>query len=142
MDHMEALAISTSTQTDNVPEMLSLIEKELKKMKSSGITQQELDDAKSYLLGSLPLSLTSTDKISGLMLSLLSDDLPIDYLDQRADAIQNMTLNDIKAVAKDLLAPDHFVTVAVGNITQDSPIEKKIHKFGDIITFEKLPNVE
>jgi zinc protease len=131
LNAMQGLAVSTSTAAENVPEMLELIKAEFTTMASAPITDSELSDAQSYLVGSLPLSLTSTNKIAGLMLSLQSDGLPIDYLDQREAAIKAVTVQDIEKVAKDLLKPDNMTMVLVGK----SGVE-------NAITVEDLPNVE
>ncbi len=137
MDYTNALRVSTSTKNENVPEMLSTIHKEFNAMREAGITQEELDDAKAYLIGSLPLSLTSTDKISGLMLSLMRDDLGRDYLDRRQKAIEEMTIDDVKTVSSRLLSTDKFVSVLTGNPPLDI-----LQGFGEITTIEALPNVE
>jgi zinc protease len=131
LNAMQGLAVSTSTAAENVPEMLELIKAEFTTMASAPITDSELSDAQSYLVGSIPLSLTSTNKIAGLMLSLQSDGLPIDYLDQREAAIKAVTVQDIEKVAKDLLKPDNMTMVLVGK----SGVE-------NAITVEDLPNVE
>ena len=114
MDHFEGLSVGTSTKNENVEEMLSLIAAEFEKMRDAPITQEELEAAKAYLIGSLPLSLTSTDRIAGLLLSLQMDDLPLDYLDQRKATIEAMTVEEVQAVAKRLLDPDAFLSVLVG----------------------------
>lgn len=137
LDKLAAMSVSTSTKNESVPEMLAAIQTEFSKMRDDGVTQQELDDAKAYLVGSLPLSLTSTDKISGLMLSLMRDGLPIDYLDVREKAIKDMSLDDISRVAKRLLTPNQFVTVLVGKPPQDT-----LNWLGKTVTIETLPNVE
>lgn len=132
MDHFSGLGISTSTQNDSVKEMMDLIEAEWNKMRSYPVTDQELENAKSYLIGSLPLSLTSTDKISGLLLSLQLDGLGTDYLDKREQAIQSTSKDDIFRLAQKLLNPEHFVTVMVGKPEKVTPTK----------TIEILPNVE
>ena len=137
LDQIAAMSVSTSTKNESVPEMLATIQNEFTRMKDEGITQKELNDAKAYLIGSLPLSLTSTDKISGLMLSLLRDGLPIDYLDIREEALRAMTLDDVSSIAKRLLSPSEFVTVLVGQ-----PPTETLEWLGEINTIETLPNVE
>lgn len=114
MEHIDTLSVDTSTKNETVDEMLSLIKAEWDKMKTTQVTEEELSDAKSYLIGSLPLSLTSTDRIAGILLSLKLNDLPTDYLDQRRTAIENVTAEDIQRVANELLTPDKFLTVLVG----------------------------
>jgi zinc protease len=131
-DYFDGFAVSTSTANDNTKEMLSLITAEWEKMRSYPVSQEELDNAKSYLIGSLPLSLTSTDAFAGLMLSLQLDNLGMDYLDKRETAIQAASLDDIFAVSQRLLAPENFVTVLVG-----SPAG-----IDQATTIETLPNVE
>jgi len=137
LNHVAAMSVSTSTKNENVPDMLKAIHDEFSKMRDQAIAQNELDDAKSYLLGSLPLSLTSTDKISGLMMSLMRDGLPIDYLDTRKEKIAALALDDISRVAKRLLSPQEFVTVLVGKPPLD-----QFSNPDDIIKVETLPNVE
>ncbi|MFK7839804.1 MAG: M16 family metallopeptidase [Bdellovibrionales bacterium] len=134
---LKAMSVSTSTKNENVPKMLAAIQTEFAKMRDKGITQEELNDAKSYLIGSLPLSLTSTDRISGLMVSLMRDNLPIDYLDQREAAIKAMTLEDIAAVSKRILDPNGFVSVLVGQPEGDA-----LSWLGEIQSVEALTNVE
>lgn len=132
MDHFDGYTVSTSTQNKNVGEMLKLIGEEFGKMRSYPVTQEELDNAKAYLIGSFPLSLISTDRISGLLLSLQMDDLGLDYLDKREAAIQSATTEDIFKIAQKMLAPENFVTVLVGHPEGMDAAQK----------VETLPNVE
>jgi len=114
LDHLNGLLVSSSTGNETVSELLSLVMEQWKKMKSTPVSPEELDTAKSYLIGSLPLSLTSTDQISQLLLGMQLDDLPIDYLDQREHHIRAAQVQDIQAVAKKYLNQDLFLTVLVG----------------------------
>jgi zinc protease len=125
-NHIDTLNVSTSTKNETTREMLDLIKAEWQKMKNQPVTEAELADAKSYLIGSMPLSLSSTDNISSLLLGLQLDGLPIDYLDQRADKINAVTQSDISRVAAALLTPDQMITILVGtpeNITPTNIVE-------------------
>ncbi|MAE50786.1 MAG: peptidase M16 [Micavibrio sp.] len=132
MDYFDGLAISTSTANKNAGQMLKLVTEQVQKMRSYPITEEELKNAKSYLIGSLPLSLTSTDRIAGLLLSLQMDELGLDYLDRREKAIQNATTEDIFKVSQKILAPENFVTVLVG--TPEG--------VDNTVKIETIPNVE
>ncbi len=136
LDHLDGMAVSTSTANANVPEMLGLIKAEFERIKSEPVTDKELQSAKSYLVGSLPLSLTSTDKIAGLMNSLQLDGLPKDYLDTRNAEIEATTKEDVQALAEKLLDPAQFVTILVGKADgwEDQGLELQ--------TIKTLPNVE
>ncbi len=113
-DEADTLNVSTSTVNKNVKEMISLIYKEWDKMKSEPVSKEEINDAKSYIIGSLPLSLTSTDSIAGILLSLQLEHLPVDYLDMRAEKINSVTIDDILSVSKRILDKDSITTVIVG----------------------------
>ncbi len=124
--------VSTSTANENVSEMLQLINVEIDKIQTSPVGETELKEAKSYLIGSLPLSLTSTDSISSILLSLQMDDLPIDYLDTRADNIKSVSATDIQEVALRLFDVNNLTTVLTGK-------PEALDNFEKITT---LPNVE
>lgn len=139
-DETDLLQVSTSTESANVPEMLSLIRDEWRKMIETPVSQEELEQAKSYVIGSLPLSFTSTDSISGVLLSLQLDELPIDYLDQRAANINAVTIKDIKSVSERLLDVEQLTTVMVGQ-----PAGARGDLTGgmsDVNVIDTLPNVE
>jgi len=110
-----SLSIGTSTKNSTVKDVIDLTKDVMKQMRESPITDKELQDAKSYLIGSVPLSLTSSDRISGMMIGLMADDLPINYLDERAEKIQSIQIDDILAVSKRLLTPEKLKIILVGN---------------------------
>lgn len=132
LDHISILSVGTSTRNEKTAEVLDLIKKETTRMRSTDVTVDELKNAKSYLVGSMPLSLTSTGQIAGMLLSLQLDDLPDTYLDTVGDKINAVTAADIRRVAERLLTADKTVTVLVGNPSGVTPTK----------TIEKLPNAE
>ena len=132
MRYFSGLGVSTSTENINAREIITRVKDEWKKMRETPITDKELKDAQSYLVGSLPLSLTSTDEISGMMLSLELDDLPIDYLEKRKEMIKKATAAEVQRVAKRILDENKFAVILVGE-----PQGVKNFK-----TIEKIPDVE
>ncbi len=131
-DETDVMHVSTSTVNESVSEMLGLIDAEWEKMKSQPVSEQELKDAKSYIIGSLPLSLTSTGSIASILLSMQLDNLPIDYLDTRAEKFNTISAQDIQKVANRLLDTDSFTTVLVGK-----PVG-----IDNVINIKDIPNVE
>ncbi|HEY8189477.1 MAG TPA: pitrilysin family protein, partial [Micavibrio sp.] len=132
LDHVNTLTLQTSTRNDKAKDVIDLIHAEWTRMKTTDVTEQELAEAKSYLIGSMPLSLTSTDNISDMMLSLMLDGLPDTYLDTVGEKISAVAIADIRRVAEKLLTPDGIVAVLVGNPADITPTR----------TVETLPNVE
>lgn len=132
LDHLNALTLNTSTKNSSAKEVLEMIRKQWKIIQDEQVRDEELQTAKSYITGSLPLSLSSTDRISGMMLSLQMDDLPIDYLDTREKEINSVTLEKVQEVAKKLLVDNSLTIVLVGQPEGIKPTQ----------TIEKLPNVD
>lgn len=114
MRFFDGLSVETSTENKNAGQVVDLTKAEWKKMKDAPITAGELKDAQTYLIGSLPLSLTSTDSISGLLLTLQVEDLPLDYLDRRERAILAVTPEDVQRVAKKILDENALAVILVG----------------------------
>lgn len=83
-------------------------------MHKDGITETELKDAKTYITGSFPLTLTSTDRLAALLMQLRVQDLGIDYLERRDGLINAVTLDDAKRVSTRLLDPANLTVVMVG----------------------------
>jgi zinc protease len=113
-EHADALTISTSTKNESAKECLDLIQAELNKFIDTFITDEELSNAKSYLIGSMPLTLSSTSNITSLIHNLQLDSMPIDYLDTRASKLNAVSKNEIKALAEKLLTPNNLTISLVG----------------------------
>src|SRR5690606_9065406 len=126
------LNVSLSTRNETAKEALGLIKAEWVKMRDTDVTGKELADARAYLIGSMPLALSSTDGIAGMILGIMLDDLPTTYLDTLYQKIAAVTAADVRRVSEKLLDPGQFVTILVGNPTEVKPSK----------TVEVLPNVE
>lgn len=128
----DALAISLSTNNDSARQALDIIRTEMDRLINEPVSERELDDAKSYLTGSMPLSLSSTDAIAAILLSLQKDRLPVDYLDRYAERINAVNSADIQRVAARLFSGFPASIAMVGD---------PAHIDADIIT-DRLPNAQ
>lgn len=113
-DHAGLITGGVATQNARTEESLKLIKEQWARMKAEGPSEQQLADAKTYLTGSFPLQLDSTDSIAGLLVSMQLETLGIDYLDKRNGYIQSVTMDHVKKVADRLLDPDRLTFVVVG----------------------------
>jgi len=130
-DQTEGLSISTSTKNDSAAEMIEIIKAEMETMKQD-IAEEDLAPIKSYMTGSLMLSLTSTDKIAGTLQDMQISGYETDYLDRYAGNINAVTAGDVKRVAERILKPDLLTVIMVG---QPVGIENAIVR-------KTLPNVD
>jgi zinc protease len=89
---------------------------EVRRIRDEKPTAEEVEDAKKYLLGNLAFELVTSDKVAGQMLYADRYGLGFGYLDDYRKAVAAVTPEDIQAVAKKYLDPDHMVLVAAGAI--------------------------
>lgn len=108
------IAGTVGTRNDKATETITIIKDEWDKMARHGVTQQELDDAKSYLIGSFPMRFSSTTGIAAMLAVMQAENLPIDFLDKRNSYVEAVSLQDIKRVADSLLKPEKLTITVLG----------------------------
>jgi zinc protease len=117
MDHSAIFIGNTGTRADRAGETVDAINKEISRMAEEGPTQQELDEAKSYLKGSQMLALDTSSKLASALLQYQLDKLPIDYIEKRNAIVDAVTLDDAKKAAQRLWGQG-LLTVIVGRAPQ------------------------
>ncbi|PCH75222.1 MAG: peptidase M16 [Rhodobacteraceae bacterium] len=103
-----------SSANDRIAEAIKVIGEEWAKMAENGMTQKELDDAKTYLTGAYPLRFDGNARIAGILVGMQMQDLPIDYITTRNAKVEAVTLDDVNRVAAELLDPEGLRFVVVG----------------------------
>ena len=113
-------SFTINLQTANTNANLAIKEtlKQLNKIKSKGITDQELADAKSYLTGSFPLRLETNSSIADVLIAMEYYNLGMDYLDKYPEYINSVTKEDIKKAADKYIWPEKLILIAVGNMKE------------------------
>jgi zinc protease len=100
------------------PKKLSVAKKallrELEKVRSEGLTQTELEEAKKYLLGNLQIE-NQTNASQAMQMAL--DELyglGYDHLQRYIEDIERVSTEDIREAARNIILPGEFVSVTVG----------------------------
>jgi zinc protease len=114
LDRAGLIVGNAGTANERAGETLAVIREQWRLLSEHGLSEPELDDAKSYLIGSFPLRLTSSGRIAGLLVSIRLDDLGIDYLERRHALIEAVTLDDVNRVARALFDPGALTIVVAG----------------------------
>jgi len=115
LDHAGLMLGGVATANGRVAESLRIIRAELERLRSDGISEPELADAKTYLNGSFPLRLSSNGRIANMLVAIQLEDLGIDYIERRAGLIDGVTLSDVARVAARLIEPRDLIVVVVGD---------------------------
>ncbi|MCP4933322.1 MAG: insulinase family protein [bacterium] len=117
LDHSALFMGGVATKNDALEKSLDVITSELKRLSEKGPSATELENAKRYLTGSYPLRFDTSSKIASQLLWIQMDELGLDYIDTRNQKVEDVTHEQIKAVAKRLIHPDQLIITIVGNPT-------------------------
>jgi zinc protease len=112
-DLAEVYMGSVSSANDRIAEAIAVIRDEWTKAATDGITDAELQAAKTYITGAYPLRFDGNGPIANILVGMQMLGLPIDYIATRNDKVYAVTMDDIQRVASELLDPEglHFVVV-------------------------------
>ncbi|MFA5900581.1 MAG: pitrilysin family protein [Hyphomicrobium sp.] len=112
--HASIFSGGVATRNDKMGQSLDIIREELQKMANGDVSQTDLDNAKSYLVGSYPLRFDTNAKIATQLLGLRMDDFGPEYVDNRNAMVAAVSLDDLKRVAKRLLDTHNLIVTVVG----------------------------
>jgi len=98
---------------------------ELERIRTTNPTEDELSDAKNYLLGSLAFRFTTNAAIASQLLMTERLGVGLDYLDKFRKEVSAVTGDDIKAVAFNHIQTDKLLLLAVGAIDQTGKLLPK-----------------
>src|SRR4029079_1176171 len=122
--HTSIFSGGVATRNDAMGQSLEIMRGERKKMADAGPSQEDLDNAKSYLIGSYPLRFDTNAKIASQLLGLRMDGFGPEYGDKRNAMIAAVTLDDQKRVAKRLLDTQNLIVTIVGKPTLQAAAKK------------------
>ena len=102
------------TANARVKKTLEVVKTEWQRMAKHGVTEDELNNAKTYLTGAYPLRFSQSGRIARILVGIQLAGLSLSYVQNRNDFIASVSRNDIARVAKRLLNLKRLVTVVVG----------------------------
>jgi zinc protease len=109
----------------NFARVKELLLEELNRFRADKPSAEEVEDAKKYLLGNLPFKFATSADVAGQLLSCEQHGLGFGYLDDYRKAVAAVTPEDVLAVARKYLDPEHMILVAAGAIDQNGkPLDK------------------
>ena len=112
------LIIGTSVRTPVTAKALLEIRSELSALRDrEPVTPQELGRSRADLTFSLGATLEHPSRIAGILSSLFSESLPLDYYTRFASEIERVTPNQVLDASR-LLLPDGLLVVLVGDKKQ------------------------
>ncbi|MCU0331840.1 MAG: insulinase family protein [Ignavibacteriaceae bacterium] len=127
-------AVSTSVDIENTTNALREIYSEINKIKD-GITEVELEFAKSSLMKRYPANFETYRQITGNISSKIIHNLPDDYFETYIEKVNSVSLNEVNKVTFESIQPEELITLLVGD---SKTILSQIigDEFGEIVVLD------
>jgi zinc protease len=107
--------INLQTRTEATNQAIAGVLTEMKNIREAPVSDQELAEAKSFLIGSFPLRFDTTAKLAQVLAQVEFYGLGFEYFVQYPKSIERVTKEDVLRVAKQYLDPQRYALVVVGN---------------------------
>jgi len=113
MFHAEMILGQVASSNETIAEAIEVTRAEWARMGAEGLTAEELAEAKTFLTGAYPLRFDGNAEIAKIMVGMQMVGLTPDYVVDRNDFIEAVTLEEANRVASELFRADdlHFVVV-------------------------------
>lgn len=106
------------TQPLNLDRVRKGFLEEITRLRNEKPSTEEVEDVKQYLIGSLPFKVATNDRVAGLLMSIERYHLGLSYLEDYKKAVSAVTPEDVQAVAKKYLDPEHMYLVIAGPVDE------------------------
>lgn len=106
--------IGLQTKKEQSEDALKITQKVLENFITDGPTKKELKAAKGNIIGGFPLRIDSNKKIMGYLAVIGFYNLPLNYLDEYVNAVEKVTVAQIKDAFQRRILTKEMVIVVVG----------------------------
>lgn len=103
-----------ATRNDKADEVIERITNRFATLQKSGLTRQQCDAGKTYLIGRMKLELDNTSSQAEMLRMIQLYGLPENYLEKREAIFEELTCADINRVATSLLGSANLTFAVVG----------------------------
>jgi zinc protease len=110
--------ISLQTKNASAQEAISLVRREMERIRREPVSEEELGKAKKYLIGSFPLRLDTQSKLARFITQVEYHNLGLDYCQKYPSYINAVTREDVLRAAKSYLHPENAILVVVANLEE------------------------
>lgn len=107
--------VSFGTKGKYVDEALNCINDLMEDFVNNGVTQEELDDARNFIIGMFVKGLETNEGLANCLCAIEYSNLGLDYIKNIKSKYENITTDDIKEVAKKYIYPGKGLVVVSGD---------------------------
>lgn len=118
------------TRSDTTVTFVQSLLKELERLRTQPITEEELELAKDSILNSFVFKFANSAQVLSRLMTYEYYGYPADFIFKYQRGVQAITIADIQRVAQKYLQPEQTVTLVVGN---DQAIQPPLSQLGNNI---------
>jgi len=108
------------TAPENLDRAINGLRGEIARIVEAGVTEEELEIAKSYLTGSFVFRFQKNSQVAEFLIEAEVYGLGFDYLDRFPELIRAVKVGDVNRVAREYIDPKNLTTVVVGPVDAQS----------------------
>ena len=108
-----------SSTADKYEEVKEIFEEEWEKFGKAGATEEEVENAKQYLLSSYNLRFASVADLAEILLYMQKENLGLDFLQNRNKNIEKITTQEVNEAARKYFVPNGYISVNIGSFTKE-----------------------
>jgi zinc protease len=106
--------VGTFSKTESTADAVRAVLEEIGRLKTEGPSEKELEDNRSYILGSFVLWRETPQQIAGDLWLIKSQGLDKDYLERLLRGIAEAKRTDCERLVRETIEPDKLVIIVVG----------------------------
>jgi len=107
--------VALQTKNETASPAIEEVFKQIREIRNTGVTAEELEEAKGFLTGSFPLRFDTNQDVVGLLAGMEFYGLGMDYPERYPEIIQAVTGEDVLRVARKYLHPDRGILVVIAD---------------------------
>lgn len=110
------------TAPDNLDRAINGLRGEIARIVDAGVTEEELEIAKSYLTGNFVFRFQKNSQVADFLIEAEIYELGFDYLDRFPELIRAVTVEDVNRVTRTYIDPENLTTVVVGPVNEQDKV--------------------
>jgi predicted Zn-dependent peptidase len=132
------MSIMTSTRNDELYNVYKLINSEIEKLDQNGISEEELQKAKDYVTGAIPLELESPGQIANKIFNAVMQGFTIDDLQNEVINYNKVTVGGVNGVIKKYMKIRNLNVVVV---CDSKKVKQQLQQIGDydLVSYKNVP---
>jgi zinc protease len=110
--------VRVQTKNESAKTVIEEILRQMRRIRQEKVSEEELQDAKAYLVGSLPMRLDTMKAVAGFIARVEYHGLGTDFVERFTEYINAVTREDVQRVAEKYLHPEKYVLVIVADLSE------------------------